>query len=142
MTTPLLSLQVEKKPSELGRVQDRVEAFWREQGLPDDRKFEVLVSIEEVLTNIFRHGGTKDPADTEIEMRASVSGGEIEIQMMDNGPAFDPLAHPAPKIDAPLEERRPGGLGIHLVRQLMDRVHYERKSDRNWLTMAKRFAIP
>lgn len=131
-TPPCLSIRVEKKPSEVGRVQHCVGAFWREHGLPDDRKLDVMVCIEEMLTNIFRHG---DDAANEVEVRASVSGGEIEIQMIDDGPAFDPTAYPSPRLDLPLEKRRPGGLGIHLVHQLMDRVRYERKSGRNWLTM-------
>jgi len=60
----------------------------------------------------------------------------------DDGPAFNPLQVPEPDVAATLEERRPGGLGVHLVRQLMDRVEYRRAEGRNCLVMTWRRPRP
>jgi serine/threonine-protein kinase RsbW len=56
----------------------------------------------------------------------------------DDGPAFDPLLLPAPDVAASLEERKVGGLGVFLVRQMMDAVSYQRVAARNQLRMTKR----
>jgi serine/threonine-protein kinase RsbW len=56
----------------------------------------------------------------------------------DDGPAFDPLLLPAPDVAASLEERKVGGLGVFLVRQMMDAVRYQRVATRNQLRMTKR----
>jgi anti-sigma regulatory factor (Ser/Thr protein kinase) len=61
----------------------------------------------------------------------------VEVTVADDGPAFDPLARPDPVVTEPLERRQPGGLGIALVKALMDEVRYERTT-RNVLTMRKR----
>jgi anti-sigma regulatory factor (Ser/Thr protein kinase) len=100
---------------------------------------EILLCIEEVLSNVVRHG-TPEAAEDEIWVRANLTREEIEVQVIDNGAAFDPLAQPPPRLDLPLSERRTGGLGIHLVRQMMDRVQYERANGRNCLTIARRIA--
>ena len=57
--------------------------------------------------------------------------------MSDNGAAFDPLSVPAPDLTTSLDERAVGGLGLHLVRNLMDRVSYSRAGERNQLTLVK-----
>lgn len=96
-----------------------------------------MVCVEEVLTNILRHGIRGIP-ESEMEMHVNLNAGEIEIQVVDDGPAFDPVAYPAPNVDLAVDQRSVGGLGIHFVRNLMDRVSYKRLNDRNWLTMTKR----
>jgi serine/threonine-protein kinase RsbW len=63
--------------------------------------------------------------------------GRLELGVSDDGPAFDPLAMATPDIDAPLEERPIGGLGIYLVREMMAGVSYERRDGRNVLRMWK-----
>ncbi|MBP2672866.1 MAG: hypothetical protein H6Q85_2932 [candidate division NC10 bacterium] len=72
--------------------------------------------------------------DVTIERR----GDAVDMTVTDDGPAFDPLQLPEPDVTAPLEGRQPGGLGVHLVRKLMDRVEYARAGGRNRLTMTWR----
>jgi len=136
MPEQLLSLRVERRLSEVGRVNDEIAFFWRMHQLPEDTRLDVLLSIEEALSNVIRHGG----AGSEIAVRASLDRDAIEVQLEDDGPAFDPLSYPPPRLDLPLQERQRGGLGIHLVQCLMDRVKYERVQDRNRLTMVKRLS--
>jgi anti-sigma regulatory factor (Ser/Thr protein kinase) len=63
--------------------------------------------------------------------------GKLNLSLSDDGPAFDPLALPTPDLDAPLEERPVGGLGVYLVREMMDDVSYSHRGGRNCLSMWK-----
>src|SRR5690242_3118785 len=137
MSEPDLVLRVDRKLSEVARVGDAIEVFWDAHHLPEDRKLDVLTAIEEVLSNIVRHGGAA-PWPEDILVHAAFRDDEIEIRFEDSGPPFDPLSYPPPRLDLALQERTGGGLGIHLLRRLMDRVHYERAGDRNCFTMACR----
>jgi anti-sigma regulatory factor (Ser/Thr protein kinase) len=67
-----------------------------------------------------------------------VSQGEAVIRVEDSAPAFNPLQAAAPNLNLPLELKQPGGLGIHLVRKVMDALDYEFIGDKNRLTLRKR----
>lgn len=81
--------------------------------------------VEELFTNMVKYGAAADPGSpVNIELRA-VDGG-VEVILVDAGvEPFDPTRAPDARVDAPLEERRPGGLGIHLCRRLVDSWDYE-----------------
>ena len=138
MAEQVLSLHVDRTLAEVVRVSEDFAMLWERRQLPDAPKFDVLLALEEILSNIIRHS-QKGPADV-IVVRAILDGEEIEIQLEDDGPAFDPLEHPPPRLDLPLQQRQTGGLGIHLVRRLMDRVNYERSHGRNCFMMAKKLS--
>ncbi len=134
-----LSLSVERELSEVVRVSHNIAAFLNERPLSPDCRLDVLLCVEEALSNIIRHGGpdSRNP----IILRARMNANEVEIELEDDGHAFDPISHPAPRFDLPLHERTGGGLGIYLVKRLMDRVEYARRGEHNHLTMAKKFAV-
>ena len=78
------------------------------------------------------------PPERAIEIRLGRDGDVITIEVEDDGKAVRPAAaRSAPDTDAALEDREPGGLGIHFVRTLMDTVEYRRAAGRNRLTMTK-----
>ena len=62
----------------------------------------------------------------------------VSAEVEDDGRPFDPLAVPEPDIEKSIDERKVGGLGIYLVRTLMDSLEYERRSDKNLLIMKKK----
>jgi serine/threonine-protein kinase RsbW len=68
--------------------------------------------------------------------------GELKAEVEDDGQPFNPLEAPEVDTTKPLEERTIGGLGIHLVRKLMDGLDYQRQGDRNLLTMKKKTEEP
>jgi serine/threonine-protein kinase RsbW len=70
-------------------------------------------------------------------VRLSAEPGEIKAEVEDDGEPFNPLEAPEPDTEKSLEERTIGGLGIHLVRKLMDRLEYKREGERNLLTVRK-----
>jgi sigma-B regulation protein RsbU (phosphoserine phosphatase) len=75
----------------------------------------------------------------DIDITAEVEDGTITFTIVDGGVAFDPTAKSDPDLTLAAEDRPIGGLGIHLVRQLMDSIGYERKDDKNILTLTKKF---
>lgn len=126
---------------ELLREADRrVEAWASEAGCPSATAFELRLVTEELLTNVINHGGAGGSAP-QARLAFIARDGQIEIHFDDDGPAFDPLSLPTPDIHAPLEEREPGGLGVHLVRELMDSVSYRREQGWNRLTLVCRRGI-
>jgi anti-sigma regulatory factor (Ser/Thr protein kinase) len=116
------------------QVADSLDAFCTEERLPHEVAWRLRVALDEIVANIVAYGNTEGHAALDVWFRRI--GDCVEITVEDDGPPFDPLARPAPDVRLPLEARSPGGLGIALVRALMDDVRYAR-TDRNLLTLRK-----
>lgn len=101
-----------------------------------DVLFDLKLAIEEIFTNIVNHG-LKMQQIAKISIQLRVDEESVQVDICDTGKAFNPLATADPDLDLPLEERKPGGLGIFLVKQLMDHVNYRRDENRNILTIRK-----
>jgi anti-sigma regulatory factor (Ser/Thr protein kinase) len=101
------------------------------------------IAFDEVLTNICRYAWT-DAGQHAIVVRAKVDGAAgdatVTVTIRDDGLPFDPLAAARPALDDDIDERPMGGLGIHLVREMMDDVRYVRDGTHNQLTLIKRLA--
>jgi serine/threonine-protein kinase RsbW/sigma-B regulation protein RsbU (phosphoserine phosphatase) len=97
----------------------------------------VQVALDEILSNTVR-AGISGEEEGRIDVRFELVDDNLDILVVDDGEAFDPLSRPAPDTASPLEARPVGGLGIHLVRKLMDRVEYERREGTNRLRLGKR----
>ena len=111
-------------------------AFAKSSGLPPEAIWRLEVALDEVLSNVVRHGsaaGRLGPIAVDLD----IQGSRIEVVITDDAPAFNPLEVQAPEASVPLEDRPLGGLGIALVRALMDEVTYERRDGRNRLTFRK-----
>ena len=98
------------------------------------------LALEEVLTNIVWYGGEAARGHP-IQMRVDLTDGLMTIEIADRGQPFDPLAAPEPDFDLDAEDRAPGGLGIHLVRNLTDSVSYRRDGETNLLVLTKTVAL-
>jgi sigma-B regulation protein RsbU (phosphoserine phosphatase) len=132
-----LQIHLSNKLSELGRFNQTLTEFGQHHGLAPRVVHELNLGLEEILTNIISYGYT-DKRDHEIEVRLSAQTGEVRAEVEDDGQPFDPLAAPELDTAKPLEARTIGGLGIHLVRKLMDSLEYKRQGERNLLTMKKK----
>jgi serine/threonine-protein kinase RsbW len=132
-------LQVKTDLAEVERANDVLHDFWTRHQLPEDLEFPVALSLEEVLSNVIRHGSSPGE-DAQIQIRYSFLAdhpGWVEIEVSDQARPFDPLSVPPPDITAPLEERSIGGLGVFLVRKMMDEVRYQHSNGRNHLLFRK-----
>ena len=132
-----LELRLSNSLDEVGRLHGAVAAFLKRHMINERVISQIDLSLEEVFSNIVRHGFS-DRKEHEIAVRLTVRGGAVEVRIEDDGREFNPLRAPAPDLDAPLERRRVGGLGIHLVRTLMDRTKYRRIKGKNVLKFGKR----
>ena len=136
-SAPRLSVCVAASPAGIQQAATALDGFRAEHGLDDSAAWPLHVALDEILSNIVRHSQTGPKAgwiDVTIERR----GDAVDMTVTDDGPAFDPLQLPEPDVTARIEERQPGGLGVHLVRKLIDRVEYTRAGGRNRLTMTWR----
>jgi anti-sigma regulatory factor (Ser/Thr protein kinase) len=109
---------------------------WEAAGLTPEGLFPFELALEEVFVNAITHGAQAGQI-RHFELAFSYANGRAALVLRDDAPAFDPLSLATPDLDADLEERSVGGLGIHLVRELMDEVTYRRTEGCNELTLAK-----
>lgn len=133
---PGFSLRLKNRLLELDRLADTVEAFGEAHGLPAKLRFQIRLVLDELLTNIISYGYA-DEAEHDIDVRMGQQDRRLRFVIEDDARPFDPLTAQAPDLDAEPVERRIGGLGIHLVRTIMDRVAYERVGDTNRLILEK-----
>lgn len=120
----------------IGRVNEMFEEFAIELGLADKVRRNIKLVFDEMLSNTLTHG-FDDERKHELEVRVEVSATRIEVTITDDGRPFDPFGHATPDTNLPVEEREIGGLGIHLVRGMMDEVSYIWENDRNVVILTK-----
>jgi anti-sigma regulatory factor (Ser/Thr protein kinase) len=121
---------------ELARLAVETARFCRAHSLADDVEFDLNLVLEELFTNTVRHGGCQgQEGAVRIDLTMLPNG--VGVQYADRGSAFDPTSAPAPDLSGPLETRRAGGLGIHLVRQIVRDLAYQRVDGWNRLSMRR-----
>lgn len=137
MSTPSTLLTLTNHLDEIPRLADAVEAFCEPFEPSAKDLLSLQLALEEIITNIVNHGYTDGRPHT---FTVALSGvpGCIQAVITDDAPAYDPLARAEVDTSLPLEERPIGGLGVHLVKKLMDVSHYERRDGKNILTIERR----
>ena len=110
-----------------------VEARCQEGGLSGELTFKLMLAIEEAATNVVSYAFAEMPPPHRIQIRIDIDDNRCIVEVVDNGRPFDPSAAPPPDLTGPLEERDPGGLGIHLIRNMADRIEYRREDGQNRL---------
>ena len=117
-------------------ISEAITSKLEERGASQSAIFACSLALEELVTNIIKYG-YDDDLEHEIDIELRVGDTDFELQITDDGHEFDPFQAPEPDIDAPLEERSIGGLGIHFVRNLVDRYQYSRQNEKNVVTIGK-----
>lgn len=132
-------LQYNAKFEYLDEIREFVGTIAREGGFSDKDVYNIQLATDEAASNIIEHAyeGVKDGI---LELSCGMEGDAIKIVLVDHGEPYDPDSIPMPDLKADLSERKIGGLGIFLMRKLMDEVHYESHPEKNSniLTMIKR----
>jgi len=106
--------------------------FSRAHNLSDDLRRRFLVALDEVLSNVIRHGRQPDGV---VQVDFNLSRDRLTVTVEDDGLPFNPLDAPSSDTSSPLEQRKAGGVGIELVRRLLENVRYEQTGGRNRLTL-------
>lgn len=121
----------------LPSLHEALDDYSRKHHLPPRLVSDVQLALEEHLTNILSHG--YDPNNPgPVTVRFQLEEDDLRVEVEDQGPPFNPLEHPAVDVNRPIEERPLGGLGIHLMRQLVEELEYRREGTSNVLTLRKR----
>jgi serine/threonine-protein kinase RsbW len=122
--------------SEVARLHRNVSEFCREHGLSTEIEYDLSLALEEILVNVIRYGHPEG-GKHEILVWLSLEQDCVIATVEDDGVPFNPLEAPEPDLDSPIETRRIGGLGIHLVRNVTDGLEYYRNEGRNRLVIRK-----
>ncbi len=130
-------LCIEPQVSDIPRLIDWVEACCGAEGIADHISFRVALALEEAVTNVIAHAFDEMPPPHVITVRLGITRRLLVAEISDNGRPFDPTVAPAPDLSLPIEQRSAGGLGIHLMRSMMDRIRYRRRGDKNLLRLEK-----
>ena len=131
------TLILKNNVSELERVLSFVSDLCVRNSIPPETEYDLNLAMDEIITNVAKHaypGG----GEHQFTLQITMSNEEFVARVEDDGMEFNPLEHPTPDLDAPLEERKEGGLGIFLIRQIMTSVEYQRVAGRNIITLRKK----
>ena len=137
------AITVEASMEYLDKVTSFVEAFLEDYACPIKIAMKILLCVEELYANFVNYAyGSKDGNCTiELEGKAYETENEVCICMRDQGVPFDPFAKEDPDITLSVDEREIGGLGIYMVKNIMDTVSYEYKQQENIVTITKKWQI-
>jgi len=135
-----MSLKLRNSLSELNMLSQKLEEFAESLSLSPRTLFEIRLALEELLTNIISYGYT-DNADHWIRIAIMHEDGILTVRVADDGIPFDPLSIEEPDCQCPIEQRKIGKLGIHLVKRFTDGMVYERRGNQNILTLRKKVAF-
>ncbi len=109
-----------------------------ELGLPEKTKKQLLIVADEIFTNIVTYGSLRQDGTVEVKVEFDFALQTLNMTFIDQGIAYNPLEATSPDISKPLSERQTGGLGIFMVKKIMDSVEYLRENDQNYLILKKR----
>ena len=128
-----IELEIRIWPDDLTVIQTALDELAQSRAVSEAAAGSLRLALEELVANVFDHG---DPG-REVRVRIKAAHDRLEAEVIDHGPPFDPLTHPDPDVGASLDERQTGGLGVFLVKQLMDQVVYRRSAAANHVQLTK-----
>jgi anti-sigma regulatory factor (Ser/Thr protein kinase) len=129
-------ITIKSDSTEIPAVSASLEKVMHAQGFSTDDILDTQLAVEEAITNIINHGYKNAIGEIIISCRINLYLAEIRIR--DNAHRFDPLSLPEPKLDGTIQDRKIGGLGVFLIRQVMDEISYRYENGQNILVMIKR----
>ena len=121
--------------TEIPQVSAWLEVVMRGAGFTEEAILDTQLAVEEAITNVIVHG-YKEPGG-EVVITCYVSSDCVEVEIADTAPRFDPLSMPEPDLESSIDKRRIGGLGVFLIRQVMNGVSYRYENGKNILVMTK-----
>jgi anti-sigma regulatory factor (Ser/Thr protein kinase) len=129
-------MSVGAHPGGVGELNAAFARFAEAHALPADVRRSLSIALDELLANALSHGRMGlDPCSVRVEVELDRE--RVTVVLTDDGTPFDPFERDAPDTTLSVEERQIGGLGIHLVGQLMDQVSYQRRDGHNVVTLVK-----
>lgn len=133
---PMSSIVLRSEMGELRRLETWLQEFFVANRLPETDLSMVFLVLEEIVSNIIIHGYDR-AADKEILVRIGLSEGTLRIEFEDQAKPFNPLEVPPMQLADNIQDQQIGGLGVHIVRNIVDQLDYQRDGDRNRLILFK-----
>ncbi len=131
-----MEYRIKNKLEEIQGLAQAIEKFGNFHHLSQEMIFQVNLSLDELLTNTISYGFAAG-GEHEISIRLALTEESLLIEIRDDAMPFDPLQNAEPDLNQDVEERPIGGLGIHLVRKMMDEIAYRREGNENILVLKK-----
>ena len=135
------SLEKEALRDNLEELFAFVEQALTSLNVPASDRDKMMMALDEAVTNVVLYAYTADQRGT-VGIHLSRNDNTITAEIVDHGKPFNPTAHPAPDITLPIEQRPLGGLGIHLMRNLVTSLRYYRKKGENHLVLTTSWGKP
>lgn len=137
MTRIAYAFELKNDLTELDRLCQNCETVGVSMGMTKKLIFEINLALDELFTNIISYG-FKDDKEHVIKIDIQAENNVLTIRIEDDGTPFNPVEADAPDLECRIEDCKIGGLGIHLIKSLMDEIRYERVNDMNILYLKKR----
>ncbi len=131
-----LELSLSNRLEEIDRLNSAFNEFAEQNGVPTAARRSANLVFDELLNNTISYA-YDDDGDHTIDVRIELARGRLAITIADDGKPFNPFGAKPPDVTYSIEERQVGGLGIHLVRNMMDEVSYNRRTDENEVILVK-----
>ena len=130
----------DRKIDALAQVFEQTRSFYSEQAIGEDDALAIDLAIEELFTNLVRH---QPPECGDVEVCLESDGNEVRVELSGKElPPYDPTATPEPDVTQALDEREPGGLGVHLTRQVVDAFTYRYENGVGQTTIRRKLQSP
>ena len=133
------SFELKSDLSELDKLCQNLEAFGEKFGLSKKLIFEINLALDELFTNIISYG-FQDDKEHIVKVTLIPENDQLCLCIEDDGKPFNPIEFETPDVSCSVEECKIGGLGIHIMKKLMDEVCYERCDDKNILNLKKKLS--
>ena len=129
-------MSVGANPDGVRRLNAAFAEFAQTYAVPDAIRRSLSIALDELLANELSHG-MMGKGSVMLTLDARLDEDRVTVTLIDNGPAFDPFEQAEPDTTLSVEDRPIGGLGIHLVRKMIDEVSYERRDEKNVVVLVK-----
>jgi len=135
---PEATLRIENDLSEIAKVDEKLDDFAAQFGVPPAIAATFHIIFDDLLNNVISYG-FNDEQRHFIDITLELTANSLIVSIADDGVPFNPLAEATPDTTLSIEDRQIGGLGIHLVINMVDDISYQRTANKNVLTLRKSF---
>ena len=138
--TRAVDLVIRNDLSEIAIVRDALDRLGGELEVPARALMQLQVALDEIVSNVVKYSWL-DGGNHELQVRITVDATGVSLDIFDDGQPFDPRGAPEPTASVDGQRPRPGGLGIHMIKKLVDNLAYERIDGRNHTSLTKNCAV-
>ncbi len=135
---PEVTVRIENDLSEIAKVDEKLDDFAEQFGVPPAIAATFHIIFDDLLNNVISYG-FNDEQRHFIDISLGLTASSLIVSIADDGVPFNPLDETVPDTTLSIEDRPIGGLGIHIVVNMVDDISYQRTADKNVLTLTKSF---